>query len=253
MVVLGLSLVLIGLGVITLLAPRGPHDSALKPTRAGGTPLHHSSASGTPAAKEKEAAEDEVTRADVMEIPAGAVSSPGPSVATPGLVEETASHSSVAEGGAASAGMSEKAEKALALMRDPSADTAQLVAAIGTTGAEEFAPATPDLIRLSSHPAYQVRIAVLKAFAASTVFRTKDVYRVVVERLSDDQFLVRGFAVKMLAALPSEAAVKILEERRKVEKNEVVLKVLNDALKNRQASESVEEGRQSSAGSSSLQ
>ena len=40
--------------------------------------------------------------------------------------------------------------------------------------------------------------------------------RAVIDRLKDEQWLVRGFAVKILASLGNQAAVKILEEQLKV-------------------------------------
>lgn len=108
--------------------------------------------------------------------------------------------------------------------------TEKLIRLIPTVGNLAYEQSGPVLLKLASHPDFKVRIAVLKAFSGSDKFRTREVFRVIVEKLDDNEYLVRGFSAKFLAALKNDAARKILSDRLKVESNSSVKKVIENAL-----------------------
>lgn len=105
-----------------------------------------------------------------------------------------------------------------------------LLPAINHAAGRDPAVFSPLLVRLTTHPDFRVRIAVMKVFTTSEKYKTREVMRAVIARLKDEQWLVRGFAVKILASLGNQAAVKILEEQLKVEDNPTVRKVITDSI-----------------------
>jgi hypothetical protein len=112
----------------------------------------------------------------------------------------------------------------------PSTTSEQLIELIPTVGQLPYEQSGPVLLKIVSHPDFKVRIAVLKVFTSSEKFRTREVFRTIVEKLDDSEFLVRGFSAKFLASLKSEAAKKILSDRLKVETHPTVRKVIENAL-----------------------
>ena len=81
------------------------------------------------------------------------------------------------------------------------------------------------------NPDFKVRVTALKTLSKDGFHsREKPVLAAIEGTLFDTEFIVRGFAVKSLASLEGPAAISLLESAMKTEKNNVVLKVLNDTL-----------------------
>ncbi len=88
-----------------------------------------------------------------------------------------------------------------------------------------------DLLPLALKNAdYKIRIDTLKAISFLEKKSRELLTPEVINSLSDTEFLVRGFAVKVLAQIKTTEAIAALEARQAVEKNQIVLKVLNDTI-----------------------
>jgi serine/threonine-protein kinase len=116
-------------------------------------------------------------------------------------------------------------------LSNTSLSEAELIQVIAGSGDEPYELITPVLLGLVKHPSYKVRIAVLKVFTASEKFRTREVFKTIVECLDDPEFLVRGFTVKFLASLKNDAAKRLLEAQLTKEKDPTVKKVIEDSLR----------------------
>ena len=112
----------------------------------------------------------------------------------------------------------------------PGISSEKVIELIPTVGQLPYEQSGPVLLKLVVHPEYRVRIAVLKVFTSSDKFRTREVFRTIVERLDDSEYLVRGFSAKFLASLKNDAAKKILSDRLAIEKDPTVRKVIENAL-----------------------
>lgn len=119
-------------------------------------------------------------------------------------------------------------------LADASLSEPELIAVIAEAGTEPYEVITPVLLGLVKHPSYKVRIAVLKVFTASEKFRTREVFKTIVECLDDQEFLVRGFTVKFLASLNNDAAKRLLQSQLTKEKDPTVRKVIEDTLRSPQ-------------------
>lgn len=97
----------------------------------------------------------------------------------------------------------------------------------GTRGVEKF---VGPLVELSSHPEFIVRVEVLKAFRKSSYRQEDVVVRSVLERLSDKEFVVRGFAARALEGVNKPAVKAALEKQLAVEKKDVVRSMIVKAL-----------------------
>jgi len=113
----------------------------------------------------------------------------------------------------------------------PDISSEKLIELIPTVGKLSYEESGPVLLKLVAHPEYRVRIAVLKVFTSADQYRTREVFRTIVDRLDDKEFLVRGFSAKFLASLKNEAAKKILSDRLVIEKDPTVRKVIESALR----------------------
>lgn len=119
----------------------------------------------------------------------------------------------------------------LSQLTDTNISDDALIAAISQAGSLDYGISAPVLLSLSKHPNFKVRIAVLKLFTSSDKFRTREVFRAIVERLNDQEFLVRGFTAKFLGSLDNDAARKLLQAHLGEEKDPTVKKVIEDILK----------------------
>jgi serine/threonine protein kinase len=119
----------------------------------------------------------------------------------------------------------------LAKLADPSMTEEELVATIAKAGELNYDIVVNPLLALAKHPNYKVRIAVLKTFTGSEKFRTREVFRSIVERLEDNEFLVRGFTAKFLGSLQNEAALRLLQSHLPREKDQNVKRVIEEILK----------------------
>lgn len=78
---------------------------------------------------------------------------------------------------------------------------------------------------------YKIKIDVLKAISGLEKSKRESLTADVVSCLNDNnEFLVRGFAAKILTQFKNQEAISALEARQLVEKNQIVLKVLNDSV-----------------------
>lgn len=80
------------------------------------------------------------------------------------------------------------------------------------------------------NPDYKIRIDVLKVIASLDPVIRENLIDTVVVALNEDEFLVRGFAVKVLTQIKTKKSLSALEARQLIEKNQIVLKVLNDGI-----------------------
>ncbi len=118
----------------------------------------------------------------------------------------------------------------LAKLSKASSSEEELIDAIGRASTLSYETAAPKLLTLIAHPRYKVRIAVLKLFTSDKQYRTREVFRGIVDRLEDDEFLVRGFSAKFIASLNNEAGRKILSAHLARESHPAVKKVIEAAL-----------------------
>jgi serine/threonine protein kinase len=84
---------------------------------------------------------------------------------------------------------------------------------------------------ISAHPRTKVRVEVLKVFRDLRYHSQYAGYEVVAERLYDKDFIVRGWAAKVLGLIRTEASRKSLLGRQHVEQHKVVKRVINSSLK----------------------
>ena len=105
-----------------------------------------------------------------------------------------------------------------------------LRAVIAESGRREKTPLSEVLILVARHSDYKVRVDALKALGKPFHYAQPAVTAAIIAALKDDEFIVRGFAVKLLSRLPDPAARAALEERLLVEKNTVVLDVLKSSI-----------------------
>lgn len=105
-----------------------------------------------------------------------------------------------------------------------------LRAVIAEAGRREKTPLSEVLIQVARHADYKVRVDALKALGKPFHYAQPAVTAAIIAALKDDEFIVRGFAVKLLSRLPDPAARAALEERLLVEKNTVVLDVLKSSI-----------------------
>ncbi len=116
-------------------------------------------------------------------------------------------------------------------LSNPETTADKLIEIIPTASKLTYEESISVLLKLVTHPDYKVRIAALKLFTSSDKYRTREVFRTIVERLDDKEFLVRGFSAKFLASLKNEAARRILADRLTKETDPAVKKVIENALK----------------------
>ncbi len=105
-----------------------------------------------------------------------------------------------------------------------------LRAVIAEAGKREKTALSEVLIPVTRHADYKVRVDALKALGKPFHYAQPAVTAAIIAALKDDEFIVRGFAVKLLSRLPDPAARAALEERLLVEKNTVVLDVLKTSI-----------------------
>ncbi|MBP9838496.1 MAG: serine/threonine protein kinase [Proteobacteria bacterium] len=86
------------------------------------------------------------------------------------------------------------------------------------------------LSELAQNNNYKVRIDFLKNLLTLPAELKAKITPKAVGLLSDSEFLVRGFAVKVLSTMKTKEVYQALNDRLLLEKNQVVLKVLNDSL-----------------------
>lgn len=116
----------------------------------------------------------------------------------------------------------------LALNPDIADDS--LLEAIGQYGQQEGAEITPTLVRLAFHHNYLVRIAVAKALFAGNRYQSEEGMGALIRLLYDGDFLVRGYAAKILGKIGSPEAMMVLKARQPQEDNQVVRTVINKLL-----------------------
>lgn len=86
------------------------------------------------------------------------------------------------------------------------------------------------LLALVAHSAYSVRVDMLKVISRPPYISSPETYPVLLRCLSDPEFIVRGFAVKVLVASAHPDTRTKLEERLTIEQNDVVRKIISEAL-----------------------
>ena len=89
---------------------------------------------------------------------------------------------------------------------------------------------TDALCEAMKSPEYKARIDAMKGLSRTPHIQRRAAIDALLAALGDDEFIVRGFAAKILAGVGGAQVQSALEERLKEEKNSVVLKVLNDSL-----------------------
>jgi serine/threonine protein kinase len=90
---------------------------------------------------------------------------------------------------------------------------------------------TNSIISLSEHTDYLIRIEALKALSKPHHYNMNDGLEAIIKGLNDDEYLVRGFAARVLGHIPSSLSIQAIEEQFRVEQNEVVKKVMEQSLK----------------------
>lgn len=101
---------------------------------------------------------------------------------------------------------------------------------------------------ISAHENFRIRIQALKALAKSPHVSRPDAVSAVIGRLGDSDFLVRGFAAKILGDIPSRSSLNALEARRELEQNKKVIAILDrsiEAVAREVPPEPVEQGAES--------
>ncbi|MFN8389667.1 MAG: protein kinase [Bdellovibrionota bacterium] len=101
------------------------------------------------------------------------------------------------------------------------------IAEAGRRQAEDF---TAFLVEATKNHDFKVRVDALKALSRAPHYKREIAIDAILNLLNDNEFIVRGFAAKILASVGGPKATAALEARTKEEKNAVVLKVLNDTL-----------------------
>ena len=86
------------------------------------------------------------------------------------------------------------------------------------------------IIPLIAHESFLVRVEALKAMQRAELFRSEEGVKAVEDALQDDEYLVRGFAAKILALAPRSGSLQKLQARRELESVEVVRKILDDSI-----------------------
>ncbi|MCB0325211.1 MAG: HEAT repeat domain-containing protein, partial [Bdellovibrionales bacterium] len=109
-------------------------------------------------------------------------------------------------------------------------DRASLEVAIAAAGKRESTVLTGPLLTQLTNPQFGVRVAVLKAISGSKRLKEPGMVDALVDRLGDQDNLVRGFAAKVLAEAGGARAKEALSKQLAVEKNEVVRRVLEQCL-----------------------
>lgn len=89
---------------------------------------------------------------------------------------------------------------------------------------------TRQLSRLAEHPSYLLRIEVLKALSREQHYGLKSGFQGIVTCLGDKEYLVRGYAGKVIGYIPGEESIKALENRLQIEQHEVVKKLIQQSL-----------------------
>lgn len=134
-------------------------------------------------------------------------------------------------GGFTASGLKELKDEEIAwLLSEHQQDSKLLRLLIAEVGTRKSSELLLRLMPVSMHQDYTVRIDVIKSLSRSEFRSNPEVMAVIIAALSDSEFLVRGFAAKTLAAIGSPEAVKALQAREGEEKNQVVLKVIQDSL-----------------------
>ena len=151
--------------------------------------------------------------------------------AAPGLKQFTPVKPQIPAGGFTASQLSGLKDEELAwLLSEQQQDTKMMRLVIAEAGTRKNSELVMRLVPISMHQDYAVRIEVIKALSRSDFRSNSEVMAIIIAALSDSEFLVRGFAAKTLAAIGTPEAVKALEQRVSEEKNQVVLKVIQDAL-----------------------
>lgn len=104
---------------------------------------------------------------------------------------------------------------------------------------------------ISAHENFRIRIQSLKALSAHPHVDRPDAIAAVAARLDDTDFLVRGFAAKILGGIHTRTALNALEARRKLEQNEKVIAILDrsiEAVAREVPPEPIEQGGDSGTG-----
>ena len=86
------------------------------------------------------------------------------------------------------------------------------------------------LVGLSDHPHFSVRVEVVKALAQPHHVVTDEGFQTLATLLADQDYIVRGFAAKVLGSLEDERAVAAIKNWLPQETNKVVAEVLEEAL-----------------------
>jgi serine/threonine-protein kinase len=85
----------------------------------------------------------------------------------------------------------------------------------------------PEMVKLADRPEYIVKVDLLKALAQPPFFDRDESFSVITKLITDNEYLVRGFAAKNLIASKRPDAAELLNQRLAEEKNAIVLKVLS--------------------------
>ncbi len=105
-----------------------------------------------------------------------------------------------------------------------------LKVAIKEAGKRADSQLIPALIPLTRHPRYAMQVAVLKVLSKEPYKDSVEVYDALVACLDDKEYIVRGFAAKIIGAIGREDSQAVLEKRLAVEDNEIVKKIINAIL-----------------------
>lgn len=100
----------------------------------------------------------------------------------------------------------------------------------GKRGAETF---VGPLLQLLKHKEFSVRVAALKSLRSDATLEKAEVVQEILTCLTDKEYLVRGFAAKVLSGSKSPLVRPALEKQLAVEQHEVVKKVLQQAIDER--------------------
>lgn len=89
---------------------------------------------------------------------------------------------------------------------------------------------TVELAKAVKSSDLKLRVEAIKSLTKEPHSGRVEAQQAVSEALNDEEYLVRGFAAKALAQMGGANTASLLEARLQVEKNQVVVKVLNDSL-----------------------
>ena len=87
-----------------------------------------------------------------------------------------------------------------------------------------------DILSEALDPNSMTKISAIKEIEKIGVYKEEKIIDILIQNLNDEDYLVRGFAAKLLAKAESEKAIQALQTRKEIEKNEIVQKVLNKLL-----------------------